>query len=94
MRGFRRRPPHVQQKSPLFANNLARQRIAATHAFLRSVTAKTPQNCPIRGLSDPVLMDDAAASTIPFLTAARSGPRPQRHKTPLDIIGLRDGASQ
>ena len=48
VRGSNRRPPPPQQKSPLSANNLAQERIAATHAFLPSVTAKTPQSCPIR----------------------------------------------
>jgi hypothetical protein len=44
-------PHHDQQKSPLSSNNLARERIIATHAFLRNVTAKTPQSRPIRGAS-------------------------------------------
>src|SRR3954466_2518236 len=47
-RGRCHAPQHNQQKSPLSANNLARERITATHAFLRNVTVKTPQSCPKR----------------------------------------------
>jgi hypothetical protein len=76
------RPHHNQQKSPLSANNLARERITATHAFLRNVTAKTPQSCPKRDTGNAAADMTAAAPGNPLSALGASALASRRHKRP------------